>query len=182
MKTKMRRYIRARWSTKLNNIQKQRKSQIQIGETISVLLVFFILIIIGFLFYTAMIKANIKSEKEDLAELRSIAIAQRTMFLPELQCSSDNVITPNCIDILKLPYAQDIIIKNEIYYFDMLEFSKINVSQIYPEDASWLIYSRISSEQEEKQGTFLLNVPISLYDPVTRRSGFGILAIETLAK
>ena len=156
-----------------------KKSQIQIGETIAVLFVFFILIIIGFIFYVRVIKGNIELEKEELSQLKSIAIAQRVMFLPEMQCSEDNIITDNCIDILKLDSANSLMKENEVYYYDMLEFSDITIKQIYPSEAKWNVYSRKSEEMENKLVT---NIPISLHDANTRRYGFGVLTVETWTK
>ncbi len=156
-----------------------RKSQIQIGETIAVLFVFFILIIIGFIFYVKVIKGNIESETEELSQLRSIGIVQRIMFLPEVQCSEDNIITENCIDVLKVQAAQDIMKANELYYYDLLEFSNVTISQIYPSEAKWSLYSRKTSDFKSK---FVTNAPVSLYDPTTRKHGFGVLTIETLSK
>lgn len=156
-----------------------KKAQIQIGETVAVLFVFFILIIIGFIFYVGVIKGNIESEKEELSQIRSIGVAQRVMFLPEIQCSEDNIIIDNCIDILKLEFAQNTMKENELYYYDLLEFSNVNIAQIYPEEAEWNIYSR---KPENLNGKFVTNVPISLYDPITRRHGFGVLNIEVLSK
>lgn len=155
------------------------RSQIQIGETIAVLFVFFILIIIGIVFYVKILKSDLESEKEELSQLRSVGIAQRVMFLPELQCSEGNVIKDNCIDILKLESAPSIMQGNELYYYDLLEFSDVNITQIYPTEAKWVLYSRKTKDFKNK---FLTNVPISLYDPITRKHGFGILTIETLSK
>ncbi|MBS3114571.1 hypothetical protein J4448_05710 [Candidatus Woesearchaeota archaeon] len=156
-----------------------KKAQIQIGETIAVLFVFFILIIIGFMFYVKIIKSNIELETEELSQLRSVGISQKIMFLPEVQCSEDNIIIDNCIDILKLDSAQSIMKKNEIYYYDLLEFSDVSISQIYPNEAKWNLYSR---KIEDFNSKFVTNVPISLYDPATRKHGFGVLTIETLFK
>jgi len=158
---------------------KMKKAQIQIGETIAVLFVFFILIIIGFMFYVKIIKSNIELETEELSQLRSVGISQKIMFLPEVQCSEDNIIIDNCIDILKLDSAQSIMKKNEIYYYDLLEFSDVSISQIYPNEAKWNLYSR---KIEDFNSKFVTNVPISLYDPATRKHGFGVLTIETLFK
>jgi len=155
------------------------KAQIQIGETIAVLFVFFILIVIGFIFYVKVIKSNIELEKEELSQLKAIGIAQRVMFLPEVQCSEDNIIIDNCIDVLKLDSAQNLMKENELYYYDLLEFGNVNVTQIYPNDAKWIIYSRKTSDFKNKFNT---NVPISLYNPVTRKHSFGVLTIETLLK
>ena len=161
-----------------------RRAQIQIGETIAVLFVFFILIAIGFIFYARVIKGNIISEKDELSQLKSIEIAQRVMFMPELQCSS-YIVTEiqNCIDILKLNSSVNIIKSNELYYYDLLEFSVINVTQIYPTTAhqkeiNWTIYSRKMGNFTNK---FVTNVPISLYEPIEKVHRFGLLTIETFS-
>ena len=156
-----------------------REAQIQIGETIAVLFVFFILVIVGFIFYVKVIKGNIEADQEELSQLKSVGIVQRIMFLPEVQCSEDNIIIDNCIDILKLDSAQSIMKENEIYYYDLLEFSEVSVLQIYPDEAKWSLYSR---KTEDFKSKFVTNVPVSLYDPATRKHGFGILTIETLFK
>lgn len=160
-------------------LKMNKKTQIQIGETIAVLFVFFILIIIGFIFYVKVIKTNLESEKEELSQLKSVGIAQRVMFLPELQCSEDNIIIDNCIDILKLESAQNIMNENTLYYYDLFEFSNVSISQIYPNDTKWNLYSK---KTEDFRNRFVTNVPISLYDPITRKNGFGVLTIETLSK
>ncbi|MBI2557970.1 hypothetical protein HYW20_01500 [Candidatus Woesearchaeota archaeon] len=156
-----------------------KKSQIQIGETIAVLFVFFILVAIGFIFYVKVIQSNLEQEKDEASQLRSVGIAQRVMFLPELQCSEDNIITDNCIDVLKLESAKGIMKEKELYYYDMFEYSSINITQIYPTEAKWSIYSK---ETDDFSSKFVTNVPISLFDPAGRKYGFGVLAIETMLK
>ncbi len=159
----------------------KNKAQIQIGETIAVLFVFFILIVIGFIFYTRIIHGNIELEKDELSQLRSVGVAQRVMFMPEMQCTEDNIVTDNCIDLFKLGFARDLMKNpaNELYYYDLLEFSEVNITQIYPDMAKWSIYSRKTGNFTNK---FVTNVPVSLYNPSSRRYSFGILTIETLIK
>lgn len=156
-----------------------RKSQIQIGETIAVLFVFFILIVVGLIFYARVIKGNIEIEGEESSQLRSVGIAQRVMFLPEVQCSEDNNIIDNCIDTLKLESAQSLMRENEVYYYDLFEFGNISIAQIYPNEAKWSLYLRKADNPRNK---IVTNVPVSLYNPVTRRHGFGVLTIETFSK
>ena len=157
-----------------------KKSQIQIGETVAVLFIFFILIVIGLVFYLRVAKTNLESDIEESQQLNSIGIAQRIMFLPELQCSEDNIIKENCIDELKLNFAAKLMQENQLYYFDIFEFSDINIGQVYPESAvEWNIYSR---KLEKYTSKFSTNIPLTLYDPVTRRHSFGVLSIETYVR
>ncbi len=153
------------------------KAQIQMGETIAVLFVFFILIIMGMVFYTQYMKNDLQEKKEKSQSDKSVEIAQRLMFLPELECGNTCVSErSNCIDILKLEQAGNLMAENEKYYYDLFEFSEINVTQIYPDTTSWGLYSR---SHETFKSSFETNIPVALCDPVTRRYSFGILTVKT---
>ena len=161
-------------------MDKSKKSQIQIGETVAVLFVFFLLIIIGFIFYVSVIKGNIESERDELSQLKSIEVAQRVLSLPELQCSEDVVKErENCFDTLKLEVAEETIPDNDIYYFDIFEFGKIDVKEIYPGDESWELYSKPS---DDYKSNFSTNIPVSLFDPTAKKYSFGVLSIETVTR
>ncbi|MBI2647289.1 hypothetical protein HYW99_02325 [Candidatus Woesearchaeota archaeon] len=156
-----------------------KKSQIQISETIAVLLVFFVLIFLGLIFYVKVFRSSADIEKEEFLQIKSIGIAQRVMYLPELQCAENNVIRENCVDILKLDIAKNLISQNELYYYDMLEFSDVKIDEIYPAQANYELYSR---ELPDFKNQFVTNVPISLYEPIERRYSFGVLTIKTQTK
>jgi len=175
----------ARLFTKMKILQKPRfrhgflrKAQVQIFETIAVLAVFFILIGIGFIFYGRIMQSNLAQERDEISQLRSIAIAQKAMFLPELQCSSENIIEDSCIDFAKLKAAETVMKEKPEYYYDFFEFSNITVLEIYPGTAQHDIYAR---KPEFKQ-RFVTNVPVTIYDPLTRMNSFGILRVETYSK
>ena len=159
-----------------------KKSQIQIGETIAVLFVFFILIVIGFVFYISIVKSNVESEGEELSQLASIQVVQKVTSMPELQCSQDVVKEePNCIDVLKLGAAKKVISENPAYYFDLFGFGEINVKDIYPNPDSPLV-NIYSNNVQDYKNKFVTNFPVSLYDPIEKTSKFGILTIVTLSK
>ena len=164
-------------------IKMHKKSQIQIFETIAVLFVFFMLIGIGMIFYVRIYKSNLETTKYGYSQSKSVAIAQRVMFLPELQCSEDKVIKDSCIDALKIDVAKKMMEANQIYYYDLLELSEINITKIYPNLAKvpepTTIYSRKTGMPSS---SFLTYVPISIYNSTTRTYEFGILSIETQAK
>lgn len=159
-----------------------KKSQLQTFETIAVLFIFFILIGIGAIFYVRIYKSNLEITKYGNSQSKSVTIAQRVMFMPELQCSEDKVIKDNCIDILKLEAAKDVMESNQVYYYDLLEFGEINLTQIYPSSANvpkWRIYSR---KIEKPSSSFLTYVPVSLYNATERTYRFGIISIEAQSK
>ena len=71
------------------------------GETIAVLLVFFMLLFFGIFFYANMERKNIQERLETMEEKRSIDISQTIAFLPELKCTAENITKSLCIDKLK---------------------------------------------------------------------------------
>ncbi|HLC61480.1 MAG TPA: hypothetical protein VJI52_00500 [Candidatus Nanoarchaeia archaeon] len=159
-----------------------KKAQIQIFETIAVLAVFFILLGIGLIFYTKVIKSNIESDAAEISQGKSVSIAQRAMFLPEIQCSEDGVPKENCIDILKLDSAVSVINKPEnfLYYYDLFEFSDIRIAEIYPSPSVPIIlYSKPTTDYKNN---FSTSVPVTLYDPKTRINKFGLIKIITQTK
>ena len=161
-------------------IQKQRKSQINMLETIVVLAVFFILVVFVFIFYSKVFESSIEIENEENSQLNAIKIAQKASFLPELQCSQDNVVIDNCIDLLKLAAISDIIKENEIHYFDMFSFSRITINEIYP-DAEELavLYDKPLEEYSNK---IVTNIPITLFNPLNNKNSFGVMVVEVFSK
>lgn len=167
----------------------RKKSQIQMGETIAVLIIFFILIVIGFIFFTRVIKGSIEIEREESRQLKAVEIAQRASFLPEIQCSEENIVTDNCIDILKLKAATEgtptsIIEDNEIFYFDSLQFSDISIKEVYPgtnPDSPWSLYNK-SLGEGNYTSKISTNIPIALFDPRGKNYSFGVMKVDTYTR
>ena len=153
-----------------------KKSQIRMAETVAILFVFFLMIGFGFIFYARVQKTSLDDASLKNQELSSIEVTQRVSFLPELQCSSRNVIIDNCIDLLKLNALIGMLDSNpglqEEMYFDLFKFSNITIVQIYPEVKTWILYENL------KEGSYVYTpVPISLYNATTKKNTFGVLEI-----
>ena len=157
----------------------KKNAQIQMMETIAVLFIFFILVVMGFVFYAKILKGNLEEQKEESIQLNAIEVAQRASSLPELQCSEDNIVSDNCIDILKLEAASGIMRQNDVYYYDRLLFSKVTVNEIYPGSNEWELYSRPLDEFSNKITT---SIPISLFNPIENKNSFGIMTVELFLK
>lgn len=157
----------------------KRKSQIQMGESIAILFIFFILVVFGFVFYMNVMRSSAKVEMEENIQLKAIGIAQKASFLPELQCSEENVRVEDCIDVLKLEAAAGLIEDNNIYFYDTFEFSKIWVEEIFPGTQEWPIYNNTPPTFKNRLSTF---IPISLFNPVSKEYDFGVLAVEVYTR
>jgi hypothetical protein len=145
------------------------------GESVAVLFIFFILLTFGFVFYSNIIKSSSKVEIEENIQLKAVGIAQKAAFLPELQCSEDNVRTDDCIDTLKLDATASLLEQNNIYYYDMFEFSKIWVEEIFPGHKTWELYKSQPGDYKDQLSTF---IPVSLYNATSKEYNFGVLAVE----
>lgn len=146
-------------------------------ETIAILFIFFILVAVGMIFYSKIHVSKIAEKIEEFQELSKIQIAQIASSLPELQCSRFNDIEPNCIDLIKLETAPEIMLSNSDDYFDIFAFSKITVRQIFPKysNNSSIIYERKPTKINNKLATYF---PISLFDPIDQNYYFGVMVVE----
>ena len=155
-----------------------KKSQIHMMETIAVLFVFFVLAGTGLVFYLNIMKGNIAVESEEIRQLQAIEIAQRTVFLPELQCSEgEDIIKSGCIDVemLRAFLELDMATANQVYYHNRLGFSEITINEIYPTVTSWVLYDKPLDKFTDKITT---NLPISLKYPKENKYSFGIVHVE----
>jgi len=164
----------------------KRKAQIRMSESIAILFVFFILVVFGFIFYSKIEARNFELQKGQVQDLRAVEVAQTFSFLPEIQCTKENVATSNCFDIMKLEALQEYIgesLQNEDKYYDKLLRSSIVVKEIYPSPGnSWTIYNKSNFAWTRKIAT---QIPISLFnatgDPSSgepSRYYFGALEVE----
>ena len=158
----------------------QRKSQIQMGETIAIVFIFMVLMIFGALFYLRIMRSGSTIALEENMQLKAIEIAQKASFLPEIQCSEEGIVVDDCIDLYKLDAASQVIAntENRLFYYDSFGYSKISVAKIFPEDSSnnpWIIYENIPDKYNDKKVTY---IPVSILDPYSKNSSFGYLGVE----
>ena len=159
----------------------KRKAQIRMFETIAVLLIFFFLLAIGLVFYARLRKSSLSEKHDESFELEAIETAQLISFLPELQCSNNNIVVDDCFDTLKLDAFAEMVagdeeLKNE-YYYSIMGYSIITIEEIYPDPGSerWEIYKKEPASTKTKLS---FQIPVLLYDPLERSYSFGVMNLE----
>ena len=158
---------------------KPRKAQLQMTETVAVLIVFFILLMFGLLFYTRFQRSSLDEQRAEFASERAITISLTSMLLPELRCSKgDNVPVRDCVDLFKLDIAQKKMHEEKDYYFDLFGFARVSVEEYYPGKNKWLLYENVNPEATVHVKT---PIPVALYDPIQRTYRFGVLNIEVMS-
>lgn len=152
------------------------KAQIQMGETIAILIIFMLFVGFGLMFYSKIAQSSFDSKKAENLQLQAVQIAQRAAFLPEIQCSEANT-EENCIDILKLNKAAEIISNNKGHYYDAFRLAKITINETFPtiNGINKVLYSEVPSNILQKDSTF---IPITLKDYQHKKAYFGIMTVE----
>jgi hypothetical protein len=79
-----------------------KKAQVKMTETVFILLIFFILLGLGLIFYGNVQKTLIGKGIKEGFEKKAVLISQKATFMPEVQCSFKNNIIDSCYDLYKL--------------------------------------------------------------------------------
>ncbi len=144
---------------------KNKKAQIKIFETIAVLIVFFFILSIGMIFYAREMEKSQLTELEEGFELQALDVIQLTSNLPELQCSSDNIIIENCFDLAKLKsFAQIYQGQNIQYYTNVLGKSRVVLNEIYPGSDTWTLHDQKPLDDKKWNTMHKSQIPISILD------------------
>ena len=157
-------------------LMRSKRAQMKMGETIAILFIFFILLIIGAVFYMNLQRTTVYRDIEHAYELRAVELSQVISFMPELQCTEANVVKPSCFDIHKMRALSHVAQKNlGLLLFDR-EFgeTKIEVLVIYPPSENILLWDKPKPGYTSAPVT---HIPISLFNSTSGKRAFGILEI-----
>lgn len=164
------------------------KAQIQMGETIFVILVIIFLIALAFVFVYKGEETSTFKKQTEFYELDSVALGQLITNLPEIVCSTSGTKQQSCFDKSKITAFASVLRNNRDmsmeYYFEKLGNVNITVVEVYPNTGEiWKVYVNNfdvdDSQLEnivESYGT-TLKIPILLRDSALNKNSFGILYV-----
>lgn len=161
------------------------KAQVRMFESIGAMLVFFMLLVFGFTFYSRMQEASLYSKIEELKQLRIIELAEKIKNLPELQCTSNAVLQHDCFDLIKVEKLYEFLNKPENLeikntdYFDLIGYGNISIEEVYPRTLSYQIYERQSKQEKGSPVRRKIFMPIALYNAPVKQTHFGVLVVES---
>ena len=159
-----------------NTLLNSRKAQIKMFETLAVLVVFFFFLIFGASFYFKIQENSLLREIERNEQLQAIQIAQKSLTMPELDCSFAGVQRENCVDLQKVERFADLLSINEnaqIEYFKTFKQSKITITQVYPPGQELVIYSRPETEESRA-----IQIPMLILDSKNNVYNFGYMEVR----
>lgn len=155
------------------------------AETVAILVVFFMMLMFGLTFYVGLQEENYKQMQEESWELNALQIIQKASYLPELQCSIQNIQYDNCFDVQKadqfftITHGPDgnspdpALIQK---YYQIFRHSTIYLHEIYPGNTSVCVYDQ-ALPIENTSATFRTYVPVSLYNATENAFSMGMLNI-----
>ncbi|MBT7903483.1 hypothetical protein HN587_06490 [Candidatus Woesearchaeota archaeon] len=157
---------------------KNNKAQVQMGETMAILFIFFILLAVGAMIYMNMQRTTFQREMAERFELQAVELAQTISFLPEIQCTEKNVVEPGCFDLFKIIALENVSKdpKNSAFYSRQLGTSLILIKQIYPFSAQWIVFN---NTPEKFSDSSVFQIPISIFDASQDASTFGVLEVRS---
>ena len=165
-----------------NITKKQKKAQMKMGETIAVLIVFFLLLFFGIFFYSGIEKRQVTQKISEIHSKSSIDMSQIITFLPELKCTSEDITQTLCLDNLKIEAFKEFAQQNSEYYQSVFGNTKIELIKIYQgldyaqiaHNNTMLIYQGTSSENY-----YTTFIPVSIFYPLPYPgyTGIGMLKI-----
>jgi hypothetical protein len=171
--------------------KRSRRGQIRMTETIAILVIFFVLVMFGLIFFTTIQRSSFEQRKVVVAGEKAVSTSIKALFLPELVCTKGiGEDIKDCIDLDKLSAAQVVMPNYEDYYFDIFQFSSIIVKQIYPIPSAptpdnptpgeWILYQRTLDGEPVTDLTPKARtpIPLALFDPVTENFRYGVLQID----
>jgi len=175
------------------------------GETIMVLLAFFILLGIGLVLYAQYQKTSMQRSAAESFEREAVRVALKMAFYPELACSEGGIVNENCFDLHRVTAFANKVNREKdgfdentfLFYETELRDSAIYVEQVFPpadsstipfettEDSSQRITLYNNAPDITAEGSwekFPTFIPITLRDETkgkVRKDALGMLVIET---
>ena len=91
-------------------------------ETVGIIIIFFVIIVFGLIFYSNYQKTALTRQREELLEKDAIALSLKATYLQEIRCEQTGPPeeeTGTCVDLYKLNALKEIA-SDELYYSNLL--------------------------------------------------------------
>ncbi len=181
-------------------VPSSKKGDLEFIESIMVVIVVVVLLSIGLVMYYKISSANIESAGKRISDTEASVLISTIDSMPEIQCSLRGV-PKDCVDVVKLQAFKKFAETKREVYVDNLGFKVVRFEQIYPlpdktsllvnngecttnafqspeypdNCANWTVYSNPKPRYESKD---ILRIPVSLFQPITKKYAVGILSME----
>jgi hypothetical protein len=154
-----------------------KKAQLEIMQTVMILF-FVIILLIGAVVMVTVHQGYKYSAKTSDYEILGTLRADQTMnFLPEIQCSKENVVMKDCFDMYKVRTFLDVASENQLYYATLLGNANATLSVFEPGKGWSTPVTLYDNPVEEYTSITRMMRPITVYNPVSDKTYFGKLEV-----
>jgi len=168
-----------------------RKAQLQIMQSTMILLLLFIILGIAFIFFMYGQRSSVKEKMDKYTDMGLSKRAKILNYMPELLCSSSNVLSYDCFDIDKIAAFSDVFSSYESYYVSLIGPGRIKLMLFDSKTLSWSDPDGNSIDFQGPDGYVLydnpkpnykesrrINIPISIYNATENKHYFGVMEAE----
>jgi hypothetical protein len=171
------------------NLDSSNVGQIQLGETVAVIVIVIIILFVGIVFWNKVDISSAKDVASQSNELSVIEIANIIPEMPELKCYESSVSKVKCLDLYKslaMSEANNDSTRPEIfqYYNYYFQNSKITINILYPQyNETWgadpeynitLYDAKLAGSTK----TLMISMPANIKDYVHKKTYYGIVIVE----
>ncbi len=169
-----------------------KKGQVEIGETLLVLLIIIFLIVGGIFAYYKFFARGLDSLGNQITDTDNLILLHSFGYLPETKCENDD-----CLDVIKLFALKEIMKENKAYYLNKFKTKKIIIQFIYPEVKNEAKNTECTLDKlqqvsfpencgfiivydalDKKEATYSVSLPVSLYFANLNEFRIGLLKIQ----
>jgi|SRR3989344_176149 len=174
-----------------------KKGQLEIGITMMVLLVFFILLIIALVVYFQFSLKTIEENRQEILDTKFSTLVNSITSLPEIKCSTRGA-ERECLDAKKLIAFGKVLRDNQNYrqdYLDDFGILGLEIEVVYPpllniQDTDCVGYlnptpdncNKFKLIENDRDEGLVYSTPVSLYYPKEGIYKIGRLAITAEVK
>ena len=162
-------------------MQLSTRGQIQMGEIIAVIVVFIMLLIFGLFWFFQQGTSQAGEIQEEQFRLQLLERTKEIMNLPELQCSFASTPDTSCVDLYKMQAIQDVINYNidiRRQFEDRFFGQAVRIDVVYPATHTLPLQTVLFNFSTSSDSYQSAVVPVTIRDPITRRSYFGALILQ----
>ena len=152
-----------------------RKAQLELMQTVFVLIFLFLSLFIMFVVIVFKEKTNANLQTEQLIVLTQYKKSQIIDYLLELRCSLENVVLKDCYDKHAINSFPNTISMNSEYYTSLFGHAKITINEF---NGDWQTTEIFSNVPENKQDTKTFYNPVLIHDSIEKKKYFGVIEIE----
>jgi|SaaInlStandDraft_3_1057020.scaffolds.fasta_scaffold91298_2 hypothetical protein len=163
-------------NTKTRKLIFSRTAQLEIMQTVFILLFIFVILFAVFIFAITQERNSRQKQLDQSLILVEQKKSQSINYLTEINCIKDNVIIKDCFDKLSIKSFKTRVNEDMLYYNSILGTVNIKINEYI--EGTWNEEILFENKKEVYDTIKKYQFPITIYDPINNINNYGVLHIE----